>query len=148
MGKEQSVSGFTAVSSNPGYDAAANVTLVGTARAARTFPGTSFMGLTNASFNAVTGSPNIASVTLNVEDGFITIKPASVTVTIRGAQRQFPYDGETHYAVGYEMFSDNDMYDLSTEVLFTGEAKAQRREIGTIVHAVLSGCSYFVDTIR
>lgn len=130
-GKEQSVSGFTAVSSNPGYDAAANVTLVGTARAARTFPGTSFMGLTNASFNAVTGSPNIASVTLNVEDGFITIKPASVTVTIRGAQRQFPYDGETHYAVGYEMFSDNDRYDLSTEVLFTGEAKAQRREIGT-----------------
>ena len=61
----------------------------------------------------------------------VTINKINATVTITGATAAADYDGEAHVAEGYEAVADSDLYDVSRDIAFDGEAKAVRTDAGT-----------------
>ena len=64
------------------------------ATASRTEAGRTMMGLTGEDFE--NKNANFANVTFNVTDGYQTIMPIDVTVTITGANNTTDYDSEEH----------------------------------------------------
>ena len=107
-GEEHSVSGYTATADTRLYDVTKDFTFNGTAAAARTDAGTTNMNLTAEQF--VNTNPNFATVTFNVTDGYQTINPIDVTVTITEHSDEVAYDGEAHEVSGYDVEISNPLY--------------------------------------
>ena len=128
-GEEHSVSGYTATASTNLYDVTKDFTFSGDATAARTEAGTTNMGLAADQFENI--NPNFKTVTFNVTDGYQTIKPINVTVTITGANNTTDYDGEEHTVSGYEATADNALYDVTKDFTFSGTDTAARTNVGT-----------------
>ena len=76
---------------------------------------------------------NFSTVTFNVTDGFITIVPIDVTVTITGHTGTFDYDGTAHRVTGYAAVASSDLYDVAKDFTFIGLSKAERTDVGTTV---------------
>jgi uncharacterized repeat protein (TIGR02543 family) len=96
---EQKVTGFTT-------DAPDGVTVAlaenKTAEAAGTNVGTYNMGLTANDFTVTAEN---YTVTLVIEDGQLTITPASLDILVTGDKEQFTYDGKLHGAEGFDVTS-------------------------------------------
>ncbi|MBQ9305065.1 InlB B-repeat-containing protein, partial [Butyrivibrio sp.] len=103
-------------------------TFKGSATAARTDAGTTNMGLAAEQFE--NKNSNFKKVTFNVTDGYVTVNPISVTVTITGNKESYDYDGEEHSVTGYEVAISNPLYKES-DFTFKGSATAARTEAGT-----------------
>ena len=99
-GEEHSVSGYDVQISNPLYTAD-DFTFSGTAEAKRTDVGTTKMGLAESQFTNT--NTNFGTVTFNVTDGYQTINPIDVTVTITGHNSTDDYDGTEHSVSGYDV---------------------------------------------
>ena len=127
-GDSHSVSGYEVEISNDLY-AEADFTFSGTAEASRTDAGTTYMGLAADQFTNT--NTNFATVTFDVTDGYQTINPIDVTVTITGANNSCAYDGEEHTVTGYTATADSDLYDVDNDFVFSGTAQAARTEAGT-----------------
>ncbi|MBE5790140.1 MAG: hypothetical protein E7325_10905, partial [Clostridiales bacterium] len=127
-GAEHSVSGYDVEISNPLYTEA-DFTFSGTAAAARTVAGTTDMGLDDEQF--INNNNNFAKVTFNVTDGYQTITPINVTVTVTGANNTTDYDGEEHTVTAYTAVANNELYDVTKDFTFTGTAAAARTDAGT-----------------
>ena len=124
-GTEHSVSGYDVVISNPLYKES-DFTFTGTAMAARTDAGTTNMGLNVSQF---TNNNKNFTVTFSVTDGYQTISPIAVTVTVTGHNNTVAYDGEEHSVSGYEVSFSNKLYKES-DITFTGTATATRTDEG------------------
>ena len=98
--------------------------------ASRTDAGTTPMGLAAEQF-AAAGNSNFANVTFTVIDGYQTIEPIDVTVSIAGAVESVLYDGGEHVASGYAATASTELFDVDADIVFTGEAQAARTDAGT-----------------
>ena len=114
-------------SSNPLYTEA-DITFNGTDSVTRTDVGTTKMRLNKDQFN--NANPNFSTVTFNVTDGYQTITPVYVTVTITGHKDTKNYDGLNHTVSGYDFSATSKLY-LEEYLKFSGEAKAVRNAAGT-----------------
>ena len=126
-GAEHSVSGYDVEISNPLYTTA-DFKFTGTAVAKRTDAGTTNMGLAAEQF--ANTNENFAKVTFEVTDGYQTITPIDVTVTITGHNNTTAYDGEAHTVTGYDVEISNPLYK-ETDYTFSGNATATRTDAGT-----------------
>ena len=126
-GKEHSVNGYDAEISNSLYTEA-DFTFSGSAEAKRTDAGTTYMGLAEGQFENT--NPNFAKVIFTVTDGYQTIDPINVTVTITGRNNTTEYDGEEHSVSGYEAAISNPLYK-EADFTFSGTAEAKRTDAGT-----------------
>ena len=129
-GAEHSVNGYTATASTDLYDVNSNIVFSGTAATAtRTDAGTANMGLTREMFTNT--NTNFTNVIFNVTDGYQTINPIDVTVTITGNTATVNYDGQSHTVTGYTASCANTLYNVNSNLNFSGEAKATRTNAGT-----------------
>ncbi|MBO7630706.1 MAG: hypothetical protein J6S78_00060, partial [Lachnospiraceae bacterium] len=128
-GSEHTVSGYTATADSDLYDVDSDFTFSGTAEVGRTDAGTTDMGLASNQFTNT--NPNFATVTFNVTDGFITISPINVTVTITGNNETVDFDGAEHTVSGYTATANSDLYDVDNDFTFSGNAEAKRTDAGT-----------------
>jgi uncharacterized repeat protein (TIGR02543 family) len=126
-GESHSVSGYDVVSGNPLYTES-DFTFSGTAYAEQTNAGTANMGLAAEQFENING--NFANVTFNVTDGYITVNPIDVTVTITGHTDSFDYDGMVHTISGYDAVASSALYDVTKDFTFSGMAVAGRTDAG------------------
>ncbi len=124
-GEPHTATGFTANATDENYDVS-NVALAPdcTAEATQTDAGTANMELKPEYF---VNNDGHYTVTFEIaEDGFVTVDPLAVTVTIKGNKAENEYDGETHTVEGYVV--ERISSDLYTEKDFTfsGTARAER----------------------
>ena len=123
-GESHSVSGYDVEISNPLYTES-DFTFSGNASAARTDAGTTNMGLVESQFTNT--NENFNTVNFVITDGYQTIDPINVTVTITGNNDTVDYDGESHVVTGYTATADSDLYDVDEDFTFNGSASASRR---------------------
>ena len=137
-GEEHKVEGYTASCANELYDVTKDFTFKGKAEAARTnvvegedTDGQTDMGLTAEQFT--NNNTNFKTVTFNVVDGYQKITPVTdkVTVKITGHNDTKDYDGKEHKVTGYDATDDNDLYDVTKDVAFSGTDEAERKDVGT-----------------
>ena len=102
-------------------------TFSGTASAARTVAGTTYMGLTSNMF--INTNANF-SVTFAVTDGYLTIEKASMTVNVTGATDSKTYNGSEQSVTGYSLSCESSLYD-ETLVSYSGTAEAKGTTVGT-----------------
>ena len=128
-GMWHSVSGYDAVPGNDLYDVLNDFTFSGEASVRQVNAGTSYMGLSEEQFENI--NTNFATVTFEINDGYITVEPIDVTVTITGHNDTVDYDGTAHRVVGYEAISDNGLYNVNKDIVLSGIASAIQTEVGT-----------------
>ena len=104
-----------------------DITFTGEATATRTDAGKTDMGLTQSQF--ANNNPNFRTVTFNVTDGYQEITPIDVVVTITGHTSSVPYDGQPHTVTGYEATANTPLYNVNSDITFTGEATATRTNV-------------------
>ncbi|MDO4860152.1 MAG: InlB B-repeat-containing protein, partial [Bacillota bacterium] len=125
-GEEHGVSGYDVQISDPLYTED-DFTFSGTAEAKRTDAGTTDMGLLEGQF---TNTNENFNVTFEVIDGYQTINPIDVTVTITGHNNTTKYDSEEHSVSGYDVQISNPLY-TEADFTFSGTAEAARTDVGT-----------------
>ena len=131
-GDEHVVTGYTATANTTLYDVtsdftftpATDATLVnGVIAAKRTNAGTTNMGLKGSDAGTANQFANtntdFSTVTFNVTDGYQTINPIDVTVTITGHNNTADYDGTAHTVTGYNVSISNPLYTVN-DFSFTG----------------------------
>ena len=128
-GQEHTVSGFDVSASTDLYDLTKDYTFIGSASVTRTDAGTTKLGLTPGQFTNT--NPNFGTVTFEVTDGYLTITPIDVTVTVTGHNATLPYDGKEHTVGGYDVKANSDLYDLTKDYTFSGSASVTRTDAGT-----------------
>ena len=126
-GTEHEVTGYTFTASDPLYTEK-DFTFGGNDSVTRIDAGTTNMGLTEEDFTNI--SENFEKVTFKVTDGYITINPIAVTVTITGNNNTYVYNGSAQTVEGYEAEADNELYSVDS-VIYKGQAIAQRTDVGT-----------------
>ncbi|MBO4894382.1 MAG: hypothetical protein J5562_05675, partial [Clostridia bacterium] len=130
-GREHTVSDYNAESSNPLYRCTGETldfNFTGTAKARRTDSGTTYMDLTDSQF--VNKNANF-DVTFDVTDGYQTIVPISVDVTVKGNSATADYDGNEKSVTGYTAKASNSLYDVENDIEFSGSAEVKLTEPGT-----------------
>ena len=135
-GKAHSIEGYDAVASSDLYDVTKDFSFSGTAKAERTDAGTAVMGLAADQFNNT--NTNFATVTFEVTDGYLTVNPINVTVTVTGHNSTVNYDGESHTVIGYDVAFSTTLY-TEDAFTFTGEAKVERTNAGTATMGLTAG---------
>ena len=128
-GTEHTVTGYQVTNISNTLYTEADFTFAGTATAARTDAGTTNMGLKAADFT--NKNENFKNVTFVVTDGYQTIDPLAVTVSIVGNSDTTEYDGNAHTVEGFVATVDSALYDVNADILFTGTATAERTDAGT-----------------
>ena len=141
-GTEHEVTGYTFTASDPLYTEK-DFTFEGNDSVTRIDAGTDYMGLTEEDFTNI--SENFTKVTFLVTDGYITINPIAVTVTITGNNNTYVYNGSAQAAEGYEAKADNELYSVDS-VLYKGEATAKRTDVGTTPMNLNAGLFENTDT--
>ena len=127
-GKEHSVSGYEADFSTPLYTVN-DFIFSGTAQAARTEEGTTYMQLDASQFS--NKNTNFSTVTFTVTDGYQTITSISdVVVTITGHKNTTDYDGKEHSVSDYDVSISHPLY-TEDDFTFSGTAEAARTDAGT-----------------
>ena len=127
-GAEHTVTGYTSTADLTFYNVDTSFTFNGTAQSSRTFVGTTNMGLAVGQFT--NKNPNF-NVTFNVTDGYQTITPIDVTVTIVGDHNTAPYDGSVHTVTGYTATANPTIYNVDTSFTFSGPTTVSRTDAGT-----------------
>lgn len=126
--KAHSADGYDAETDSELYDVTKDFKYNGKAEALRSIIGTTMMGLSAEKFENL--NANFTSVTFEVVDGYVTINPVAVTVTITGHNATADYDGKAHSVSGYDVEISNPLYSES-DFAFSGTAKAERTNAGT-----------------
>ena len=127
-GTSHSVSGYDAEASTDLYDVTKDFTFSGEDYAEQTVAGTEYMGLAPEQFTNTNN--NFATVTFEVTDGFVTVNPIGVTITITGHTDTVDYDGTEHSVTGYDVVASTDLYDVMADFTFSGDAKAAGTDAG------------------
>ena len=106
------------------YDVETMVEYTADASVSRTEVGTSELGL---AANQFSNTNDNFDVTFEVaQDAKVTINQLKVTVTITGANNTTVYDDVSHMVSGYTATASSDLYDVTKDFTFTGNATAIR----------------------
>ena len=130
-GEEHSVSGYdvTAIEIDgvaTDLYTESDFTFGGTAYAARTAAGTTYMDLSEAQFTNTNAN---FSVTFDVTDGYQTIEKAAMTITVTGATGTVFYNGSEQSVEGYTLACESTLFN-ETLVSYDGTAKAKGTDVG------------------
>ena len=125
-GNAHSVSGYSTAISNSKYTNS-QFTFTENAVASRKEAGTTYMGLGSSQFRNLDDN---FSVTFVIDDGYVQVQRADVTVIVTGNEGTAVYDGSVHSVSGYSTVISNSNYTSSMFTL-TGNAVASRTDIGT-----------------
>ena len=131
-GAAHSVSGYDITSIKIGDEdttlyTAEDFTFSGTASAARTDAGTTYMDLAAEQFT--NQNKNFENVTFNIVDGYQAINQVNATVTITGHYNTTDYDGTAHTVTGYDVAISTPLY---TQADFSApSASVSRTDVGT-----------------
>lgn len=128
-GIEHTVTGYDAVADTELYDVTKDFDFSGEGTVSLTDAGSKRMGLAPDQF--ANNSPNFDTVTFVVEDGYITVTPIDVTVTITGYSDTFDYDGKAHVVMGYMAKAETDLYDVDKDFTFSGNDAVYLTDAGT-----------------
>ena len=128
-GEAHEVTGYDAVADTNLYDVTKDFTFSGDATAAQTNAGTAYMGLAAEQF--ANTNANFATVTFVIADGYQTVNQINATVTITGHNSTVDYDGTEHTITGYDAVADTDLYDVTKDFTFSGNATASQTNAGT-----------------
>ena len=126
--KEHSVSGYTATADTYLYDVTKDFTFSGTAEAKRTDVGTTNMGLAADQFENT--NTNFGTVTFTVTDGYQTIEPIGVVVTITEHSGTYEYDAANHTVEGYDVSISDPLY-TENDFTFSGNARVTGKDAKT-----------------
>jgi len=113
------VSGYSVEFSNELYTES-DYHFDGNAKAHRRNMGTTFMNLVEAQFSNI--SDNFTNVRFDITDGYVTINPRKVTVTITGNKASYMYNRETFGVEGFTIEISDDLYRRLERVIFSGNA--------------------------
>ena len=140
-GESHLVSSYDVEISDPSYTEN-DFTFNGTAEAARTESGTTYMGLTSNMFANTNAN---FSVTFVVTDGNLTINKAAMTVTVMGNTDSKTYNGGEQSVTGYELSCENALYS-QTLVNFSGTDEAAGTAEGYYAMGLASSQFSYGDT--
>jgi len=139
-GAAHTVTGYTATATPTFYNVASGFTFTGSNSATRTDAGTTFMGLPEGQFLNV--DTNFANVNFHVTDGYQTIMPIDVTVTVVGNQASNAYDGQEHTSNGFTATASTNLYKVTgdnVDFTFSGNATAARMNVDTTWMGLTAG---------
>ncbi len=71
-----------------------------------------------------------ANYTVEWFPGTLTVTKRPVTVNVKGRTATFTYDGNEQSVEGYDMTTDEELYDISADTAFSGTAEATRTDAG------------------
>ena len=128
-GSKQTVTGYTAVNSSSLFNAS-NVSYRGNDTAARSDVGTTDMNLDASQFSY--SDPGINATFSIAEDGYMTITPLNVTVTITGNRNNVDllYNGREQSVSGYTFNATSDLF-TEDDIDFSGSDTAAGTNAGT-----------------
>ena len=127
-GEEHTVTGYDVEVSNKLYTEQ-DFTFSGNDSVSGTDAGSYDMELTAEDFANTNG--NFATVTFEIEDGQLVIKPIDVTVTITENSDEVMYDGEEHTVTGYEVTSiSSELYTVD-DFAFNGNDSVSGTDAGS-----------------
>ncbi|MBQ6482245.1 MAG: class F sortase [Anaerolineaceae bacterium] len=142
-GLPHTVNGYTAQSDSELYNVSDNIRYNGITSVTRKDAGTLYMELDAEKFENM--NPNFSPVTFVIAaDGYQTISPIPVTVTITGASDTTAYDGKGHSVSGYTASANSPLYDVVADIRFSGEASASRGIVGKSMMGLVN--SQFTNT--
>ncbi len=128
---EHTVTGYTAEAiESELYNPDTDLKFIGETEptASRTDAGTTYMNLTKEQFRNT--NSNFANVTIEVDDGYQTIRPIAAKVTITGNNSTLHYDGTAHTVSKYTATTTSTLYNVA-DIALDGAATATRTEKGT-----------------
>lgn len=126
-GNNQTVNGYQVTTNNRDYSSD-KYSISGTATATQKNVGTKTMGLNNSL--SFTNLDDDFNPTVNIVDGYMTVTPRQVTVTVSGHTGTFEYDGSNHTVSGYDLASDTSFYNTAN-VSCSITASVTRKDAGT-----------------
>ena len=72
-----------------------------------------------------------ANYTVEWFPGTLTVTKRPVTVDVKGRTETFAYDGNEKSVEGYEVATEDELYDISADTVFSGTAASSRTDAGT-----------------
>ena len=72
-----------------------------------------------------------ANYTVEWFPGTLTVTKRPVTVDVKGRTETFAYDGNEKSVEGYEVATEDELYDISADTAFSGTAASSRTDAGT-----------------
>ena len=72
-----------------------------------------------------------ANYTVEWFPGTLTVTKRPVTVNVKGRTETFTYDGNEKSVEGYEVATEDELYDISADTVFSGTAASSRTDAGT-----------------
>ena len=79
-----------------------------------------------------------ANYTVEWFPGTLTVTKRPVTVDVKGRTETFTYDGNEKSVEGYEVATEDELYDISADTVFSGTAAASRTDAGTTAMGLVS----------
>ena len=134
-GAEHTIADYVVSNITPAFYTESDFTFSGTATATRTNAGTTYMGLADNQFTNM--NPNFEHVTFHVTDGYQTIQPIQVAVTVTGHTKMHEYTTELQKVTGYEMVSNSALFSKDY-VVFSGDSTASGTTVGTYPMGLLA----------
>jgi hypothetical protein len=106
-----------------------NFTFSGVASASRTAVGTTNMNLASNQFTNT--NSNFSPVTFAVTDGYQTITPATMAITITGTTYETTYDAQEHTVSGYTATSTSSLFNPAKVVRTGGTPSVTETNVNT-----------------
>ena len=72
-----------------------------------------------------------ANYTVEWFPGTLTVTKRPVTVDVKGRTETFTYDGNEKSVEGYDVATEDELYDISADTVFSGTAASSRTDAGT-----------------
>ena len=79
-----------------------------------------------------------ANYTVEWFPGTLTVTKRPVTVDVKGRTETFAYDGNEKSVEGYEVATEDELYDISADTVFSGTAAASRTDAGTMAMGLVA----------
>jgi len=127
-GASHTISHYVVSNVTPTFYTESDFTFSGTATATRTDAGTTNMGLADNQFTNT--NPNFENVTFHVTDGYQTIEPIAVTVTVTGHTYMHEYTAMEQKVTGYDIIASSALFSES-DIVFSGDSLASGTPAGT-----------------
>ena len=134
-GAEHTIADYVVSNANPAFYTESDFTFSGTATATREDAGTTYMGLADNQF--ANTNPNFEHVTFHVTDGYQTIQPIQVAVTVTGHTKMHEFTTGLQKVTGYEMESNSALFSKDY-VVFSGDSTASGTTVGTYPMGLLA----------
>ena len=135
-GASHTISHYVVSNVTPTFYTESDFTFSGTATATRTDAGTTNMNLADNQFTNT--NSNFENVTFHVTDGYQTIEPIAVTVTVNGHTYMHEYTAQEQSVSGYDMVSSSALFN-EDNVVFSGYAVAAATNPGVTYMNLTAG---------